>query len=575
MIGQNIDVMSEFESPLPLPVMVIIVAVGIFAITIIHIIPHYSFKYIPESGIAMILGLIAGVILHWCPSDVTGSFKFDTSIFYSILLPIIVFECGYSVKKRYFFHGPILSLILIMAIFGTLIMVIVCFFLLYPFSTKEDSPINQYELLLFSCSISAVDPVATLGVYDTVKCGATLHHTIFGEAILNDAVVNALILSIEETGEREESRETTESISDNSTLDISSYSIYNATNGQEDAVLTKPSSTTTIHLTGKDIGWLILRFIYSSLGAIAIGMVGACISSLFYKYVTVLQCRPEFEAFTVLLFAFIPYLCSSWCSFPGVMTSLATGIVMSHYTRYNLSQKGRTVLQRLLFLLAHFSELFIVFILGLGLVFTPSSQPVEDGMWNIGFICACIGAVLVSRMVAIAIIIPIVNIFRSKERRISFSMCGALWGALMRGGISYALSLSISDGAESLYSVTTTVVCVFTTVIMGSLTYPMLKLFKIPTGVEWELEYVKQDGIGSVDRGARRLDRDILKPFFVRDSEQMRMERNELANRRIRNITRTRRHTAREAFSRDVPTPLSHSRTSHQHSNGPIDYDGI
>lgn len=48
--------------------------------------------------------------------------------------------------------------------------------------------INIQENLLFATIISAVDPVAVLGVFEDVSVNEQLYITMFGECLFNDAV---------------------------------------------------------------------------------------------------------------------------------------------------------------------------------------------------------------------------------------------------------------------------------------------------------------------------------------------------------------------------------------------------
>lgn len=47
---------------------------------------------------------------------------------------------------------------------------------------------SLYEALTFGALISAVDPVATLAIFNALKVNRTLHYLVFGESVVNDAV---------------------------------------------------------------------------------------------------------------------------------------------------------------------------------------------------------------------------------------------------------------------------------------------------------------------------------------------------------------------------------------------------
>lgn len=60
--------------------------------------------------------------LHFLAFQFVSSMEFDPDIFYYVLLPIIIFESGYSMKKRGLFAN--LGTVLLYAIFGTLFSIV-------------------------------------------------------------------------------------------------------------------------------------------------------------------------------------------------------------------------------------------------------------------------------------------------------------------------------------------------------------------------------------------------------------------------------------------------------------------
>ena len=101
--------------------------------------------------------------------NILEAFDFDSEVFFYALLPPIIFESGYSLKRRMFFQnaGTILSF----AFGGTIISTAVVGLALWAageqgwingaFKTAEGDT-SLVESLMFAALISAVDPVATL-----------------------------------------------------------------------------------------------------------------------------------------------------------------------------------------------------------------------------------------------------------------------------------------------------------------------------------------------------------------------------------------------------------------------------
>eukprot|EP01036_Dinobryon_divergens_P040720 gene40720-53872_t len=118
-----------------------------------------------ESGAAMIVGLIVGGLARLVyPSKEELQFlSFDPQLFFFLLLPPIIFEAGYSLKKKEFFAN--FWTISLFAVGGTIVSTFVVGFLVYLVGlTGLIQMADPLEGLLYGALISAVDPVATLSI---------------------------------------------------------------------------------------------------------------------------------------------------------------------------------------------------------------------------------------------------------------------------------------------------------------------------------------------------------------------------------------------------------------------------
>ena len=146
--------------------------------------------------------------------------SFSPTAFFLVLLPPIIFESGYNLHKGNFFAN--LGSILLFAIVGTLISALVVgggvyilgvADLVYPLNFVESFafgkniskyirffPWNQFHEFFFTIIsgslISAVDPVATLAIFQALDVDPVLNMLVFGESILNDAVAIVLTTTI-------------------------------------------------------------------------------------------------------------------------------------------------------------------------------------------------------------------------------------------------------------------------------------------------------------------------------------------------------------------------------------------
>ena len=78
------------------------------------------------------------------------------------------------------------------------------------------------------------------------------------------------------------------------------------------------------------------RFCLMFFASAAIGVVFALASALLLKYVE-LRRNPSLEFGMMLVFTYLPYALAEGFHLSGIMAILFNGIVMSHYTHYNLS----------------------------------------------------------------------------------------------------------------------------------------------------------------------------------------------------------------------------------------------
>ncbi|KAL0594800.1 Sodium/hydrogen exchanger 8 [Plecturocebus cupreus] len=122
--------------------------------------------------------------LPWPPKEEE---MFRPNMFFLLLLPPIIFESGYSLHKGNFFQN--IGSITLFAVFGTAISAFVVGGGIY-FLGQADviSKLNMTDSFAFGSLISAVDPVATIAIFNALHVDPVLNMLVFGESILNDAV---------------------------------------------------------------------------------------------------------------------------------------------------------------------------------------------------------------------------------------------------------------------------------------------------------------------------------------------------------------------------------------------------
>ncbi|KAJ1123140.1 hypothetical protein NDU88_001613 [Pleurodeles waltl] len=160
-------------------------------IILVHLLIKYRLHFMPESVAVVSLGILMGAVIKIIESQKLANWKeeemFRPNMFFLLLLPPIIFESGYSLHKGNFFQN--IGSITLFAVFGTAISASVVgggiFFLgqadvIYKLSMTES--------FAFGSLISAVDPVATIAIFNALNVDPVLNMLVFGESILNDAV---------------------------------------------------------------------------------------------------------------------------------------------------------------------------------------------------------------------------------------------------------------------------------------------------------------------------------------------------------------------------------------------------
>jgi len=346
-----------------------------------------------------------------------------------LLLPPIIFEAGYTLKKKEFFAN--FWTIALFAVAGTIVSTVIIGFLVYLMGLIGVASVdtsNPMEAMLFGALISAVDPVATLSIMGNPKlnCDPLLYNLVFGESVLNDAVAIVLF---------------------NTFIDF-----YQSGND----------------FSGSTIPSVLLRFTVISLGSVFVGIVIGLVCSYLCKH-TQMRRYPEYEISMIFLFAYGSYAFSEALKLSGIMSLFFCGVVLSHYNSHNLSATSQVTAHNIFKCMAGMSEFFVYLYMGMGF-FTGRFRN-----WNFVFIILCIIFCLLSRVCNSFPFSYLANIWRAQK--IPFEMKCAIWFAGLRGAIAFALSQNMPGHNTDLYVSTTLSIVIFTTVVCGGLTEPMLSKF--------------------------------------------------------------------------------------------------
>ena len=222
-----------------------------------------------------------------------------------------------------------------------------------------------------------------------------------------------------------------------------------------------------------------------------------------------LYTNPSLEFALMLCFIYTPYALAEGVHLSGIMAILFCGVVMSHYTHYNLSPVTQITMQQTMRTLAFVCESSIFIYLGLGIFSFPHRVELSLVVWALVLI-------LVGRALNIFPLSLLCNKFRSHQ--ITKRMMVIMWFSGLRGAIAYALSLHLEFEDQETRKVlvtTTLIVVLFTTIVLGGGTMPLMKVSSTECWVydsttspcsTWRASQV-----GGTDAGGRRTSR-CLRP---------------------------------------------------------------
>ena len=64
---------------------------------------HFIFGH--ETGVIIIIGIIVSIITVWVHNRDVAFLEWNNSLFFELLLPLIVFTTGYNIRRRNFFEN--------------------------------------------------------------------------------------------------------------------------------------------------------------------------------------------------------------------------------------------------------------------------------------------------------------------------------------------------------------------------------------------------------------------------------------------------------------------------------------
>ncbi|KAK4795939.1 hypothetical protein SAY86_028265 [Trapa natans] len=410
---------------------------------------HYLEKnrWMNESITALAIGLCTGVIILLTTEGRSSRLLvFSEDLFFIYLLPPIIFNAGFQVKKKQFFRN-FMTIVLFGAV-GTLIsFAIISFGAIHIFKKMRIGSLEIGDYLAIGAIFSATDSVCTLQVLNQDET-PLLYSLVFGEGVVNDATSVVLFNAIQ-------------------SFDLSHI-----------------NSSIAFQFTG--------NFFYLFISSTMLGVLAGLLSAYIIKKLYFGRHSTDREVALMILMAYLSYMLAELFYLSAILTVFFCGIVMSHYTWHNVTESSRVTTKHAFATLSFVAEIFIFLYVGMDALDIEKWQIVKNSPGkSIGVSSILLGLVLTGRAAFVFPLSVLSNLTKkSKNQQITFNQQVTIWWAgLMRGAVSMALAYNQVQGKGSLFSrseaklrgnafmITSTItVVLFSTVVFGLLTKPLMRL---------------------------------------------------------------------------------------------------
>ncbi|KAL8119010.1 sodium/hydrogen exchanger 2-like [Apium graveolens] len=403
-------------------------------------------RWMNESITTLFIGLCTGaVILLATGGKNSHLLVFSEDLFFIYLLPPIIFNAGFQVKKKQFFRNFIT--IMMFGAIGTLVSCSIISFgvtKLFKRLGVDSQDIGDY--LAIGAIFAATDSVCTLQVLNQDET-PLLYSLVFGEGVVNDAT---------------------------------SVVLFNAIQGFD-------ISTFDYSIGLQFIGNFIHLFVTSTLLGVFTGLLSAFVIKKLYfgRHST------DREVALMILMAYLSYVLAELFYLSGILTVFFCGIVMSHYTWHNVTESSRVTTKHIFATLSFIAELFIFLYVGMDALDIEKWRFVNDSPGtSVAVSFTLLGLILIGRAAFVFPLSLLSNLVKkSPNEYISFREQIIIWWAgLMRGAVSMALAYNKFTRAghtqvkENAIMITSTItVVLFSTTVFGLMSQPLIR-WLLPPG---------------------------------------------------------------------------------------------
>eukprot|EP00933_Yihiella_yeosuensis_P023635 TRINITY_DN18399_c0_g2_i1.p1 TRINITY_DN18399_c0_g2~~TRINITY_DN18399_c0_g2_i1.p1 ORF type:complete len:670 (+),score=90.87 TRINITY_DN18399_c0_g2_i1:46-2010(+) len=463
----------------------------LLTLVLVPLLEGLKLHWMPESALVILIGAgLGGVLVAYFGSDdvVNSHILHEVNPFVlNLLLPIIIFESGWTLRWRDF--ASQFLYIFIFAVIGSLISTCVVGSLIHA-TGDQHRVLSTRTAYAFAALISATDPVATLATYSQLNVEPLLNIMVFGESTINDAV--AIVL----------------------------FDILNDNDIFGDGCT--PSQTSSADIWKAIASGVIQKL----LGSLFLGLGLACAYTLILRFAK-LHHSQLMEILYIVTTAYLTFSIAEQVYVSGIIAVLFCSMAMGVYTKPHLSQEGLLLSTFFVKGLATLADTCVFLLVGVDAI-AISGSSWKFSIWVMLFL-------LIGRAAAVSLCGLICNLIKTAHGKaqgepqcrwflLTWRHFFMMWHAGLRGGIALVLCLQIGDWADALdgaetrqtlINATVAVICAFLLIFGGS-TYFFLNLLGIPMGQELPFDYLYTSTLFSCTKtGFSFLQRRVLWPMLV------------------------------------------------------------
>lgn len=289
-----------------------------------------SFIFGHETTFVILAGMLLSYIIYTISPDEDNRIvaKFNSELFFDLLLPTILFAVGFNMRRKEFFKNFVN--ITKFGIFGSLFTFFIyvgltkLFFTVvnvqaYDPKTKEYVPfeLEWLEIFLVCSLLVSSDIIAAMSILKFDEA-PHIYSIIIGEGLLNDVVVIVLYQTCLEAQPH--------------------YNTDHSTYGNDPA-----PPDPHANFGWKDFFDIIGKFCLLCIISVLIGMLGGFLITYTLKRFRSVSHSAVHETFLLICAAMFTYFTSELLEQSGITSLVTCALVEAHYTWFNLSPQGKYV----------------------------------------------------------------------------------------------------------------------------------------------------------------------------------------------------------------------------------------